>query len=382
VPVEPEVLHWAADRSGRDEADFERAFPGWHAWVDGAKAPTIKQLEEVARYAHVPFGVFFLTEPPAVDLPIPDYRLGEHGKLDTPSQELLDVIQASQIRQGWYRDYALANEIGSAAVTRIDAGTDAVSAARTIAGDLDFGVDVRRRLGREDARNHLRRVFERLGGVAVFTSMVGNDNHRGLSREEFRGFTLADPIVPLIFVNTANDTLTGQLFTFLHEYAHVARGETGVSDEEPTQIGRATDGVESWCNAVAAEVLVPAADLRAEYRSAEPLRDELDRLSRRYHASTLTVLLKLRDAKLIEAAGFSTVFDDEVRHVNAVLATRPERSGGNHYLNQPFRLGEAFSRAVITETRRGAVGYVEALRLLGMRSVDQLDRYATSLGMR
>ncbi|WP_308798968.1 hypothetical protein [Agromyces silvae] len=182
VPIEPDVLHWAAGRSGRDDADFERHFPAWNAWINGAKAPTMKQIEEVPRYSHVPFGFFFLAEPPAVDLPIPDYRLGADGRADVPSQELLDVIEACQIRQAWYRDYALANEVGPAGVTRIDADTDVMTAAQLITRDLGFDVAARRSMTREDARNHLRHAFERLGGIAVFTSMVGNDNHRALSR--------------------------------------------------------------------------------------------------------------------------------------------------------------------------------------------------------
>ncbi|UOE44154.1 ImmA/IrrE family metallo-endopeptidase [Agromyces larvae] len=382
VPVAPDVLHWAARRSGRDDSEFERKFPAWHQWLVGEKAPTIKQVEQVARYSHVPFGVFFLTEPPTVELPIPDFRLGIHGKAALPSQELLDVIEACQLRQAWYRDFALANEFGPARVTRLGPELDVTEAALAIADDLQFGVDARKRITRTEARNHLRHAFEDLGGIAVFTSMVGNDNSRPLKREEFRGFTLADDVAPLVFVNTSDDTLSGQLFTFLHEYAHAARGQSGVSDED--QLDRGTvpaDGIEQWCNAVAAEVLVPAADLRAEFRPAAPLRGELDRLAARYHASTLTVLIKLRDVGLIQREGFDRVFQAEQRHVADTLAKRAEASGGNHYLNQPFRLGENFSRAVIRETRRGAVSYVEAFRLLGMRSATQLEKYAKSLGM-
>lgn len=381
VPVQPDVLQWAAVRSGRGMSDFEHRFAAWRDWLEGDKQPTMRQVEDVAKFTHVPFGVFFLQEPPEVELPIADFRIGAKGQRATPSQELLDVILTSQVRQAWYRDYALANGRESTDISPLVSESDVIAAALSVATDLQFSVDHRRRMSREDARNHLRHAFERLGGIVVFTSMVGNDNHRGLSRDEFRGFTLADPIAPLIFVNTADDTLSGQVFTFIHEYVHAASGQSGVGDEDPVK-GEAQAGLESWCNAVAAEVLVPKADLRHEFRHDEPLRGELDRLAQRYIASTLTVLIKLRTTGLLPRSGFDALLEAERQHVNAALADRPARSGGDHYLNQPFRLGELYSRAVITETLRGNVTYTEAFQLLGFRSADQIDRYARKLGMR
>lgn len=384
VPIAPGMLQWAVERSGRGDADFERKFPAWHEWIDGVKMPTIKQVESVAQYSHVPFGVFFLREPPLVQLPIPDFRRGADGRAKAPSQELLEVLESSLLRQAWYRDWAIANEVGPAGVTHLDLSVNVRVAAQAVTHDLGFSVEQRRRIGREEARNHLRHQFENLGGIAVFTSMVGNDNHRPLSRAEFRGFTLADPVVPLIFVNTADDTLAGQIFTTLHEYGHVALGESALGDEDeivdagdPGHAGR----VERWCDAVAAEVLVPSADLEAEFRQDGALTEELDRLARRYHASTLTVLIRLRDVGLVARHDFEALYSAEQRRIDEVLRKRPKDDGGNHYLNQPFRLGESFSRAVIRETRRGALSYTDAFRLLNLRNAKQFEKYAQSLGM-
>lgn len=234
---------------------------------------------------------------------------------------------------------------------------------------------------REEARNHLRHAFEALGGIAVFTTMVGNDNHRALDRDEFRSFTLADPFAPLIFVNAHDDSLSGQIFTFLHEYTHVARAESGVGDEEVWEGKHSTFDVEQWCNAVAAQTLVPPTDLREHFDSHRPLPEMLDELARRYLASTLTVLVQLREAGLIPRAEFNEMLEAEQRRVATFLASQPKRSGGNHYLNQPFRLGETFSRAVLSDVRRGRTSYSEAMRLLNMRSVTHLNRYAESLGV-
>lgn len=216
VPVAPSLLTWAKERSGRTDAEFEGHFGSWGSWMQGQTAPTLRQVEEIARYSHLPFGIFFLSEPPQVELPIPDYRLGTSGQADQPSQDLLDVIDSSVRRQQWFREYAERHDIGAARIEHWDGSPPRV-VARRVDRELGFTVNHRVGMSRADARNHLRRHFEALGGLPVFTSMVGNNTHRPLDRQEFRGFTLADDIAPLIFVNTHDDTLSGlSIRTFEH----------------------------------------------------------------------------------------------------------------------------------------------------------------------
>ena len=380
VSVAPSVLLWAQERSNRDDGAYELKFAGWQEWVSGRKDPTIKQVEELAKYSHLPFGMFFLAEPPKVILPIPDYRLARPDRDRTPSQDLLDVIDLSALRQAWFRDYAVRVGLDEAGIARATEFDDPVGVAANVADELGFTIDQRARLKtRENARNHLRRKFEQLGGLVIITSMVGNDSHRMLDRAEFRGFTLADDLVPLIFVNSSDDSLSGQIFTFLHEYAHVVLRTTGISDED---LAQASDGIEVWCNAVAAEVLVPAADLQAQFNRDAQLIAELDRLSARYFCSTLVILLKLRQLELLPVAGFDAVYrSEEQRAVDAFRSQREQRSGGTFWNNQPFRIGERLSRAVISEVRDGGTSYTEAFRVLGLRSADQLSKYAIQLGL-
>lgn len=378
VDVEPSVLEWAQERSGKTEEEVAHKFTRWPDWVRGQTSPTLNQLEQIASYTRVPFGVFFLSEPPEVELPIPDFRLGPTGQDRTPSPELLDSIYASQRRQEWFRDYAVRNELDT--VDLVGAGRDLTpeQAASLATEVFNFGVG-ERPSKREDTRNHLRWRFEELGGLVIFAGIVGNNTHRVLDREEFRGFTLADERVPLIFVN-ANDTLAGQFFTFFHEFAHVLRAESGVSDED-LAVGFGDD-TERWCNAVAAEVLVPGDDLRAQFRGQSVGRDLLDRLSKRYLASTLVVLLRLRALELIPARGFPELYEAELDHIEAIVARQAKPTGGDFWNNQPFRIGERLGRAIIAETRAGRTAFTEALGLLGLKSVVNLNTYAEKLGMR
>lgn len=381
VAVAPSLLLWAQERSRREDDALQRKFPAWTEWLEQAKDPTIKQLEELARYTHLPFGVFFLEGPPDVDLPIADYRLGRLGDENAPSQELLDVIEHSVSRQAWFVDYARKIGLDDVAIGQASERDDPLAIAAIATEELVFSVADRRMIRtREAARNHLRRRFEELGGLTVITSMVGNDNHRMLDRDEFRGFTLADRRVPLIFVNASNESLAGQVFTFLHEYGHVKLGKTGVSDEDPGQTG---EGIEAWCNAFAAEILVPQADLQATFLRDSLLETELDRLAARYMCSTLVILLKLRETKLIDLTGFDSLYRREEQRAadGFALQRQNNSSGGDFYLNQPFRVGERLSRAVLSELRNGGTTYTEAFRVLGLRNAEQLRKYSEKLGL-
>ena len=126
VPVSSEVLRWAQVRSGKD---VESRFPRWRSWLDGDSAPTLRQLEDVAKYTHVPFGTLLLDAPPSVALPIPDYRRNVAARGREPSPDLLAVVHQSQRRQDWFREYAIENGLDPHAVPRLGAHTSVPDAA-------------------------------------------------------------------------------------------------------------------------------------------------------------------------------------------------------------------------------------------------------------
>jgi len=378
VPIEPDVLRWAQVHSGKSDADLARKFKNWIEWLSGTTKPTLSDVEKLAKFTRVPFGFFFLKNPPTITLPIPDFRLGEEGLRHAPSSELLDSIYASEQRQQWYHDYAVAN--GLDAVQAVGAGRGKTAAdAATIATAM-FGFSVSERpTDKNSARNHLLRTFEDMGGLAVFAGIVGNNTHRPLDRQEFRGFTLTDKYAPLIFVN-ANDVLSGQIFTFFHEFGHVLRAESGVSNDDPTE---ASDiETENWCNALAAEVLVPEADIR-KHVGTTPINEKLlDKFSARYLVSTLVVLLRLRDVGILDHGKFTRLYAKETARVQDALATQSDRvKGGNHWYNQRFRVGERLGRAVISETRAGHMSYTDAFKLLNISSASQMEKLAEQFGV-
>lgn len=378
VPISPAILEWIVDRSGKDPAEFADKYARWDAWLTGAAAPTMRQAQQLARTAGVPFGYLLLDQPPALELPVPDFREGRAGDLRDPSSDLLAVVHQSIRRQDWYRDYAEDTGLPQVELVGAGQGLTPEQAAADMRQQLDFEVADRRGTW-NDVRKHLLRAFEDLGGLTVATSMVENNTHRLLDPDEFRGFSLVDQIAPLVFVNT-NQTLNGQIFTLGHEFAHVWLGRSGISLEDPKWEPQGE--VERWCNAVASEFLVPGRDLEHQATRVEdrPLTEQLDALATRYRCGSLVVLQALRRNQLRTFRDFDETYEGEVQRLRD-LADDRAGGGGDFYANQPFRIGERFSRAIVSDALSGRTPLSDAIRLTSLRSLSSFDAYANRLGV-
>jgi len=240
-------------------------------------------------------------------------------------------------------------------------------------GALGFDLDARREC---PTWTEALRLFvaqaDALGVLVMVSGVVGSNNHRRLDPEEFRGFALADDLAPLVFLNGA-DTKAAQMFTLAHELAHVWLGESALTDVAPASAP--TQRIESWCNRMAAELLVPLAVLREELPRGDALA-EVPRLARRFKVSTLVVLRRLLDARRLSREAFEAAYGAELERLRA----RPKTSGGDFYLTQATRLSRRFARALIGSTLEGQTLYRDAFRMLGIAKEQTFRELGASLG--
>jgi Zn-dependent peptidase ImmA (M78 family) len=378
VEVNPELLAWARQRSGLAFDDVAHRFPMLAAWERGEQQPTLKQLDSFAQATHTPVGFLFLPAPPVEKVPIPDYRtIGDSG-VRQPSADLLDTIYQCQQRQDWYRDFAILNRERSVEyVGSLSAAAPVTAAAESIRAALGFDAD-NRGSSRAEALRILIEHAEALGFLVMVNGVVGSNTHRKLDPQEFRGFALADPVAPLVFVNGA-DTKAAQIFTLLHELAHLWLGGAALDDVDLAT--RAWQGTERWCNQVSAEVLVPLAAIPGVLIPEEALADTAERLSRKFKASTLVILRRLYDARILNWDEYRSAYGAEFLRLSALLGERRAGGGGNFYNTQPTRFGRRFTRAVITSTLEGHTLYRDALHLLSFKKVSTLNELASHLGI-
>lgn len=324
--------------------------------------------------------MLFLPEPPRETIPIPDMRTLDNREIERPSADLLDTIYQCQARQDWYRSYLTAH--GGDEIQFV--GSVRISTAPGLVADrmlrlLNFGIADRASFSSwEDALRQLIDRIEGLGVLVMVNGVVGSDTHRRLNPDEFRGFALSDPVAPLIFVNGA-DTKAAQIFTILHELGHVWLGQSALSDAAMAR--PSNKEAERWCNAVAAEALVPLAALRTEYRG-RPSVGELERLARTYRVSTLVVLRRLFDLGSLTWEGYRQRYATERERVLDIVQARQATSrGGNYYNTQPLRLSRQFARAVIADTFEGGTAFRDAYQLLGTRKHETFENLASELGV-
>lgn len=376
--VRPELLVWARERSGLALDDLTHRFPRLDEWERGDRVPTLKQLESFATATRTPVGFLFLPEPPEERVPIPDYRTMGDAGIGRPSPDLLDTIFQCQQRQEWYRDFAqLSREDPVAFIGSLSTATPVAAAAATMRETLAFEVDERGATWTEGLRL-LNDHAEDAGVLVMVNGVVGSNTHRKLDPHEFRGFALVDQLAPLVFINGA-DTKAAQIFTLAHELAHLWLGETALSDAD--LVRTPTGAAEQWCNRVAAEFLVPLAEIRGDFDASQPLTDEIERLARRFKVSTLVVLRRLHDADRIGWDAYREAYGAELDRILEFLHARGTAGGGDFYKTQPVRVSKRFARAVITSTLEGQTLHRDAFQMLGFKKLSTFRELATRLGV-
>ena len=378
VAVNPALLVWARRRASTELSDLAKRFPKLEAWEEGQEKPTLRQLEEFARAVCVPIGYLFLPEPPVESLPVPDLRTPADRPVAQPSPNLLDTLYLCQQRQDWFREYALVygleriDFVGTASTEQ-----DPVQTADRMRQTLGLSVAEREKLPTwTDALRQLAEKAENAGVLVMASSIVGNNTHRKLDVNEFRGFALADDLAPLVFINTA-DSKSAQMFTLAHELAHLWLGESGVSDIQAGQVP--SHDVERWANLCAAELLVPLADFKEDFRRQELLTNEIQRLARHYKVSTLVVLRRAFDAGFI---GEDKLWEEYQQELNRIRSLdRTGAGGGDFYRTLGVRTGKRFAEAVLISALEGYTLYREAMRMLGIRKMSTFHEAARKLGV-
>ena len=378
VPVDPELLRWARERSGMAQQGLAARFKKLPEWESGETQPTLKQVEAFARAVHVPIGYLFLAEPPEEGVPIPDFRTFDGHLVTRPSPNLLDTIYTCQERQSWYRDFVwVTRQRGLAFVGTATLETPSETVAAEMRETLGFDLAARRDCPTwTDALRLFIHQADEAGVLVMVSGVVMSNNHRRLDPGEFRGFVLSDSLAPLIFVNGA-DTKAAQMFTLAHELAHIWLGASALSNlgAAPRPGSRRE---EVWCNRVAAELLVPLAALRSTLQRDELLPDALSRLARTFKVSPLVILRRLLDANWLTRERFDAAWAQERQRLRTLV---PGGSGGDFYRTTLARVSRRFASALVVSTLEGQTLYRDAFRMLGVSKTETFNNLGREVGV-
>ncbi len=375
--VNRNVVRWARERCGFSKdalaGKLRVTVQQVAQWEAGPQYPPFGKAQDLASALEIPFGYLFLSAPP-IDKPVlPDLRRVTPERLP-PSPEFIDLLNDIVVKHAWYVEYA--KESGADRLPFVGARSVNTPFLRTVS-------DIRSVLGPSELRKKARNPSDYLrllalsaeeSGILVMRSGVVRGNpHRKLSVVEFRGFAISDKFAPLIFINS-KDALAAQIFTLAHELAHIWIGESGISniDLGHRSAPRASDEViEQYCNDVAAEVLVPAAEFEAIWNGATGNNDGKSQyLSRVFRVSVPVILRRALELDRLPQGEFFRLWNLHRERTRTPEENRDdeESSGGNFYNTFFARNSRRLTQAVVTFVRTGKMGTLEAARLLNVRT--------------
>ena len=384
--INPRMLSWARRRSGLSTTELaEKVKPfspqrlaAWES-VDSRDLPTFKQAQRLANALHVPFGYLFLSEAPAEDLPLPDLRTKQHSDDLDPSPDFLEVVYDALRKQEWYREYLEDQEAAPLPfVGRFDLSTPVGVVADDIRRTLEIDDALRHEAGDNDGYFRLLvRECERVGVVVVRSSIVGNNTHRPLDADEFQGFAKADDIAPLVFVNQ-NDYLSAQVFTLMHEVAHLWLGLSGVSDPDYLEPPESDDAIhQQRADQIAAEVLVPAADFELRWEREHDPGIRLERLGRHYKVSVFVLLRRAYELGKLSLSAFLSAYEEQRKQI------KPKKGGGGGGYSSLFsRNSRTVTTAVLHAVGAGMLRPTDGALLLNVRppTLHNMERFVMLSG--
>ena len=267
--VNPEILVWARETAGltQDEAakrldirDTKKAtaLDRLAGYESGEEDPSRPLLVRMSKQYRRPLLTFYLPKPPLKGDRGADFRTLSADALSPATSALLDaLIREMRARQSMVRS-VLEDQDETIPLDFVGSRTIADGQAavlESLRGLLGFELaDYRAQRSADAAFRFLRNRAEDVGIFVLLKGDLGS-YHTAVELEVFRGFSIADNVVPFIVIN-GRDTRAAWTFTLLHEMVHLILGQTGVSGQQ------AEDEIERFCDDVAGGFLLPEHEAR------------------------------------------------------------------------------------------------------------------------
>lgn len=345
-------------------------------WENGEDKPTLVQAQVIANALHIPLGYLFLNTPPQELDDAPDLRTVRNESRTEYSPAFIETYQSVLLRQQWFREFRLQDGYPELPFVRLFNEHSCVEDVVQSMTDL-LALDALRKQARtkEQFINLLVGKAESLGILVFRNGVVGRNNRRSLSVEEFRGFAIYDTYAPAIFVNT-KDAKSAQVFSLLHELAHIWIGEGGISNYDLSATTGKTQTIETLCNRIAAEVLVPTAIIQAQWDKATPATDNVQKISSHCKVSRLVIIIRAQDQQLVNESEFRQLYAAEIKQDKQQRDKLKQSDGGPpSNLMLSLQNGKLFSRVLLSQLYEGKVLFRDAARLLGIKKLDSINTY-------
>lgn len=361
--ITPEVLAWTRNRALLDEEGAARKMSvspdRYRLFEAGEEKPTLRQVQRFAKALNRPLGFFFLEAPPEEREIWRELR----QLADAPPVESANLVatvrKATQRRQAALELYrALAQEPPSFPLT-IEPGQNPDEVSHLVRSILQ--VELNDQFAWHSSSEALKQWREALQNQGVLVFQIPR-----MSIQEMRGFSIAVRPLPVIAFNSS-DSENGRIFTVMHELAHILLGESYLDVENAgTAKYSGQNEVETYCNKVAAAILVPTGSLLENDVVVQGRQtgiwdnDMMATLARNFRVSKSVIVRRLRKLELIDY----DLFEDLRREYDAWVKPSRSGTGGNHFNNKIAWIGTLIPRLALEAYGNGRVTSTEVASIL------------------
>ncbi len=325
-------------------------------WITKKSLPTYNQLVEISKVFNIPFGYLFLDKIPEKTQPIPHFRTYNNNMESSISEELYDTIMLVKKQQEWIKDILIdwgQERLPYAGIFNID--TDVKLVVDKIKEILVLKSNwAEERINWSDALKFLIEKIENAGVFVVINGVVGNNTHRKLNVNEFRGFVLYDDIAPFVFINN-NDFVSAKIFTLIHELVHILIGQSASFDFRYLQSADAQ--TEKFCDTCTAEFLVPTSEIQ------NISEINYDVLAKRFKVSQLVIARRLLDTQKITTEEFLD-FYNKYRELET---KKSKTKSGDFYNTINYRYGKKFLELLHYAVQNNQILYRDCYKLLSLK---------------
>ena len=264
-----------------------------------------------------------------------DYRTNASKTSVEQNKNLEDTIRFGRDCQASYREVALSkNQAAPSFPGSISEADKTETAAATMRETIGLGLSMRRQWANCDiALDRFTRNADSVGVLVMASGVVPDSTNRKLRNDVCRGYALADPQAPFVFVN-ANVSSAAQIFSLAHELVHIWLGDSGICNIWGKRSG--SSRFEGRCNAIAAEILVPLKPFCAEHKKIALNDDKVRQLAHIFKVSSMVILGQMRKAEILSSAQYQAARAAELErsHESEVSPKFPQQPTFSKRLQQ------------------------------------------------
>jgi Zn-dependent peptidase ImmA (M78 family)/DNA-binding XRE family transcriptional regulator len=339
-------------------------------WETGENFPTIRQAQNLAKAYKRPFALFFLPDIPNDFQPLQDFRKAGSKKLSTSS---IFIIREIQQKQAWISEVNEDNNENIIPfVGRFSINDNPIKVANDILSTLNINPL------RYKRSNPILEWIDKAESKGVFISRTSFIHSRlKLDSNEIQGFAIADNYAPFVFINS-DDWNAPQLFTLVHELAHIWIAETGISNDLEPSIKKEENynPIELFCNEVAANALIPKKFIESLDKKAFENAKEVFKNAKFIGVSSFALLVRALNLNIVSLNSYKKLKVEADYEYNeflkrdAVKKARQKENSQDSPIYYPLiinRNGRLFIQRVLDAYRGGYIEPTQASNLLNVK---------------